>query len=70
MLFVFSNPCTKENIDNKDFYHPHHDETKFVQCDEWGGCFVMPCPPGLIFNPKIDVCDWPPGHPGGVPSGE
>ena len=54
--FVFSNPCTPENIKNGNFYHAHHDETKFVQCDEWGGCFVMPCGPGTVWNQEALTC--------------
>ncbi len=54
-----NNPCTQENIDNGDFYWPHEDEDKFVQCDEWGQCFVMECPPGLVWDPVAYTCNWP-----------
>lgn len=52
-------PCTPENIANGDFYHPTCDPSRFVQCDEFGGCFVMPCPPGLVWDQEDLTCDWP-----------
>lgn len=38
---------------------PHdYDCTKFYKCV---GDFAMEqdCPPGLHFNPRLEVCDWP-----------
>jgi hypothetical protein len=56
-----NNPCTDENIANGHFYHPHHNPNKFVQCDEHGGCFVMDCPPGLVWDPEAYTCNRPGG---------
>ena len=40
--------------------HYSHDKScgRFFQCAN-GQKFDMPCPAGLHFNPKIEVCDWP-----------
>ena len=46
----------QENIAAGEFYWPHPNPSKFVQCDEWGGCFVMPCPPGLTWQQEVKVC--------------
>ncbi|XP_061169390.1 matrilin-2-like, partial [Saccostrea echinata] len=32
------------------------DKTKFIQCDEFGGSFVMPCAPGTQFNKDYQTC--------------
>ena len=53
------NPCTPENIAAGKFYHPHEDKTKFVQCDQWGGCFEMPCGPGTEWDQDALTCNWP-----------
>ena len=52
-----NNPCTPENIHNGNFYFPHHDVAKFVQCDAHGGCFVMHCAPGTIWDPNLNTCN-------------
>ena len=51
------NPCTQENIDAGKFYFPNDDATKFVQCDQWGGCFIMPCGPGTVWDPVAYTCN-------------
>ncbi|CAH1787670.1 unnamed protein product [Owenia fusiformis] len=53
------NPCTQDNIDKGNFYFPGPDAYHFCQCDEWGGSFVMPCPPGLEWDQSILTCNWP-----------
>ncbi|KAK2157278.1 hypothetical protein LSH36_194g05092 [Paralvinella palmiformis] len=58
-----NNPCTPENIDEGNFYFPHHDPEKFVQCDEHGGCFVMPCAPGTVWDPEAYTCNHAPAPP-------
>ena len=58
---MFSYPCTPENIANGDFYFAHHDPRNFVQCSEWGGCWVMPCAPGTEWVQELLTCD----HAGG-----
>ena len=50
-----NNPCTPENAAAGEFYFPHEDPTKFVQCSEWGQCYVMDCGPGTEWNPAVDV---------------
>ena len=50
-----SNPCTPENAAAGEFYFPHEDPTKFVQCSEWGQCYIMDCGPGTEWNPDINV---------------
>ena len=51
-----SNPCTDENIKEGNFYHPHHDSTSFVQCDEHGGCFVRDCPKDTEWDQDALTC--------------
>ena len=53
------NPCTVENAEADKFYFPHKDPTKFVQCSEWGQCWVMPCAPGTVWDPVAYTCNWP-----------
>ena len=38
-----NNPCNAENAAAGKFYFPNSDPTKFVQCSEWGQCYIMPC---------------------------
>ena len=54
--FFCSNPCTPENAADGEFYFPHHDSDKFVQCSEWGQCYIMQCPPGTNWNPAVTNC--------------
>ena len=51
-----NNPCTEEAIQNEEFYHTHCDPTMFVQCDEFGGCFEMPCSPGTVWDQDAYTC--------------
>ncbi|XP_071053327.1 uncharacterized protein [Onthophagus taurus] len=53
-----NDPCPKENGDFPHYFA--HPETcgRFCQCD-WGVAYDMPCPDGLHFNTKLNVCDWP-----------
>jgi hypothetical protein len=34
------------------------DCSKYYSCSD-GVPILMPCPDGLVFNAKLDVCDWP-----------
>jgi hypothetical protein len=51
-----NSPCTPDNIANELFFHPHCEPTKFVQCDQWGGCFEMPCAPGTVWDQSALSC--------------
>ena len=43
------------------FHYPYnYDDVHFVQCDEWGGCWVMPCAPGTVYRADIQTCDHAP----------
>lgn len=54
------NRCTMEQIEDGMFYRVHcKDNSKFMQCDEFGGCFVRQCPDGLIFRNAKQACVWP-----------
>lgn len=53
------NPCTPENINNGDFYFAADDPNQFIQCDAFGGCFVMSCPPGLVWDQDLLTCSFP-----------
>ena len=54
---VENNPCTSSNIAARKFYHRHQDPKQFVQCDEHGGCFEMPCGPNTEWSQKKVTCD-------------
>mmetsp|Transcript_16047 Transcript_16047/g.35715 ORF Transcript_16047/g.35715 Transcript_16047/m.35715 type:complete len:445 (+) Transcript_16047:93-1427(+) len=48
------NPCA-----NGGFYHEHCDPDKihqFIQCDEFGGCFVQDCAPGTVWSQRYLTC--------------
>eukprot|EP00088_Acartia_fossae_P062910 TRINITY_DN76313_c0_g1_i1.p1 TRINITY_DN76313_c0_g1~~TRINITY_DN76313_c0_g1_i1.p1 ORF type:complete len:132 (+),score=55.49 TRINITY_DN76313_c0_g1_i1:34-429(+) len=45
--------------DVNDFLIPHPtDCSKFYYCSWWVP-YLYTCPDGLLFNPDLDVCDWP-----------
>jgi cytolysin (calcineurin-like family phosphatase) len=44
---------------NQGMYHPNvRDAGSFYQCSN-GVPYLHNCPSGLVFNPKLNVCDWP-----------
>ncbi|KAK7094795.1 uncharacterized protein [Littorina saxatilis] len=50
-------PCTPQAIARGQFYFPYNpDETKFIQCNEWGKYWVMPCAPGTVWSQKAYTC--------------
>ncbi|KAK2157276.1 hypothetical protein LSH36_194g05095 [Paralvinella palmiformis] len=51
-----NNPCTPENVEQGNYYFPHRDPDKFVQCDAHGGCLVKHCDPGTVWDPDITAC--------------
>ena len=54
-----NNPCTPEAIENEEFYHTHCDETLFIQCDAFGGCFEMECSLGTVWCQEQETCVFP-----------
>ncbi|KAK7094802.1 uncharacterized protein [Littorina saxatilis] len=43
--------------DNDLFYHPYPgDNTKFIQCDQYGDAFVLECTGGRIWNQNMLTC--------------
>ncbi|KAK9685083.1 Chitin binding Peritrophin-A domain [Popillia japonica] len=56
--FCESLSCPMENDVYVYFIPYENDCTKFCKCD-WGEAHEYDCPPGLYFNPELDVCDWP-----------
>uniref|UniRef100_A0A7S4JKF4 Chitin-binding type-2 domain-containing protein n=1 Tax=Odontella aurita TaxID=265563 RepID=A0A7S4JKF4_9STRA len=54
------NRCSKEQIERGQYLRVHcKDNTKFVHCDDFGGCFVQQCPGGLIFRNSKQACVFP-----------
>jgi hypothetical protein len=53
-----SNPC-KPLLTAGLYYYPHVDESKFVQCDAWGGCYPKQCGSRTVWNQNILACTWP-----------
>ncbi|ESN98284.1 hypothetical protein HELRODRAFT_193029 [Helobdella robusta] len=52
-------PCTQYFRDRGQYYFAYDaSNSKFVQCDEWGGCFVMPCAPGTVWSSEAYTCIW------------
>ena len=51
------NPCNRENIASRGYYYAHVDANKFVQCEDHGGCFEMPCSPGTKWDDAIKTCN-------------
>ena len=52
-----NNPCTHENIMKNHMYfsYPknHH---YYIQCDEWGGAWLVPCPDNEVWNQNLTQC--------------
>ncbi|XP_025091098.1 uncharacterized protein LOC112562217 isoform X1 [Pomacea canaliculata] len=54
------NPCTPANLKTGLFYYADPTSKKrFIQCDEWGNAFQMPCPSTQEWNQNILTCDYP-----------
>lgn len=54
---VTSNPCTHENIINSSMYFPYPNDTHYyIQCDEWGGAWLVACPDNEVWDQKIIQC--------------
>eukprot|EP00565_Helicotheca_tamesis_P004411 CAMPEP_0185723420 /NCGR_PEP_ID=MMETSP1171-20130828/270_1 /TAXON_ID=374046 /ORGANISM="Helicotheca tamensis, Strain CCMP826" /LENGTH=159 /DNA_ID=CAMNT_0028391119 /DNA_START=108 /DNA_END=587 /DNA_ORIENTATION=+ len=40
-----------------EYYYPHVEEDKFVQCDAHGGCYVRPCPEiDEVWDKELKTC--------------
>lgn len=50
------NPCTKEALQNGQFFFPLPDRTKFIHCDISGNAYVQSCIPNNVFDPVSSVC--------------
>ena len=51
------NPCA--NVAADGYYHPHCDRDnihQFIQCDDFGGCFVQDCAPGTVWSQDFLTC--------------
>ncbi|XP_036358293.1 uncharacterized protein LOC115215561 [Octopus sinensis] len=53
---TINNPCTKENSDAGKFYFAHPNKKFFIQCNQWGTYFVMPCAPGTMWSQSAYTC--------------
>ncbi|XP_060078237.1 uncharacterized protein LOC132557733 [Ylistrum balloti] len=54
---IDGNPCTEAARAQNKYYFPYTpDRTKFIQCNEWGDRFIMPCPSGEIWFDEISSC--------------
>lgn len=53
------NPCTPENAANGQFFFPADDPNQFIQCSEFQQCYVMSCPPGLVWDTVALTCNYP-----------
>ena len=38
--------------------HPYECE-KYFECQDQGGAIPMTCPDGLVFDPDLQICNWP-----------
>ena len=51
-----NNPCTPQNAAAGKFYFPHDNPSKFVQCSQWGQCYVMSCGVGTEWDSNVNNC--------------
>ncbi|MBV7529558.1 chitin binding peritrophin-A domain-containing protein [Chitinophaga sp. sic0106] len=52
------NFCAQNELAPGHYPHPSS-PTNFYVCDDNGMTYLGQCPPGLYFNPRTAVCDWP-----------
>jgi len=43
-------------MEQGNYYFPHRDPDKFVQCDAHGGCLVKHCDLGTVWDPDLTAC--------------
>lgn len=54
---IVNNPCTPENIQQGRMYFPYpNNRHYFIQCDQWGVSWVVPCPDKFVWHQKILQC--------------
>ena len=50
----------KPSEDGKPVFIPHPFEcAKYFECQFQGGAISMSCPDGLVFDPDLEICNWP-----------
>ncbi|KAK7505145.1 hypothetical protein BaRGS_00003715, partial [Batillaria attramentaria] len=58
--FPSDNPCTVQALANHQFYFTYDaDETKYIQCDEWGKAWIKPCAPTTVWSQADYTCITP-----------
>ncbi|XP_064616192.1 uncharacterized protein LOC135480311 [Liolophura sinensis] len=51
------NPCTKEKITAGQFFFPYpYAQDRYIQCDAWGGAYVLLCFPGGRWSDTAKMC--------------
>mmetsp|Transcript_10548 Transcript_10548/g.22319 ORF Transcript_10548/g.22319 Transcript_10548/m.22319 type:complete len:181 (-) Transcript_10548:239-781(-) len=53
-----NNPCISDALDGQ-FYFPHAEPDKFVQCGANASCYTMDCHDGLVWDQDVLTCVWP-----------
>jgi len=38
------------------YYYPHRKDYKFIQCSDFGQCFTLRCPEGLVWDEDEESC--------------
>jgi len=58
---AIGDPCNPVNIARGIFLSPFpYDPTRYVQCDTTPGLiYIRSCPMGLVFDPRLSVCNYP-----------
>ena len=49
-------PCTEDNMEIGLDYFAHDNAHMFVQCMDWGECFELECPSGMIWDDAEITC--------------
>ena len=62
VLHAAAHACNPDGCDNpcgggNSLFHGHCDNAEqFIQCDDFGGCFVMDCAPGTVWSQQQLTC--------------
>ncbi len=54
MTNAITNPCGKGS---QNFHAHPEDDTKYIQCTQWGQMFIFSCPDGLRWDGSIMACE-------------